>query len=170
MGDPRKPKKKYAAPRNPWRSDRISQELYLLGTYGLRNKRELWIAQTELSRIRTQARELLVAPTDIRNVQEKRLLESLRRVGLIGIEATLDDVLGLTVENFLERRLQTVVVKKGIARSPYQARQMITHGHVEVGERIITIPSYIVKAAEDAAVRIRDDSSLAKTAATPAAA
>ncbi|MBI2184556.1 MAG: 30S ribosomal protein S4 [Thaumarchaeota archaeon] len=170
MGDPKKPKKKYASPRNPWRSDQLSQELYLLGTYGLRNKRELWRAQTELSRIRTQARALLVAPTEIRSVEEKKLLESLRRTGLVGTESTLDDVLGLTVENILERRLQTLVMKKGISKSPYQARQMITHGHIEVAGRIITIPSYIVKATEDTSLRVRDDSPLAKTITPPAAA
>jgi len=169
MGDPKRPKKKYAAPRNPWQSDQLAQELYLLGNYGLRNKRELWKAQTQLSKIRKQARKLLAAPAEIRALAEKKLLQSLRTAGLVGPESALDDILSLTVENFLERRLQTIVLKKGLAKSPYQGRQMITHGHVEVRGRVVTIPSYPTRAAEEGTVRIRDDSPLAKVT-SPAAA
>ncbi|MDH2899578.1 MAG: 30S ribosomal protein S4, partial [archaeon] len=72
MGDPKKPRAKFNPPRNPWRSDQLSQELYLLGTYGLRNKRELWRAQTYLSNIRKQARQLLAAASDIRGREEPK--------------------------------------------------------------------------------------------------
>ncbi len=162
MGDPKKPKKKYDTPRNPWGAEHLSQELFILGTYGLRNKKELWRAQTKLSKIRKQARTLLSAPANIRSVEETKLLQSLKKTGLVGAESSLDDVLGLTVENLLERRLQTVVLKKALAVSPYQSRQRISHGHIEVGGRIITIPSYLVKSNEETTVRIRDDSSLQK--------
>jgi small subunit ribosomal protein S4 len=127
MGDPKKPRKKYTRPRTPWRADLLAQELYLVGTYGLRNKRELWKAQTLLSKIRKQARMLLAAPPEIRAKREATLLTSLAKKGLVSTDATLDDVLSLTVENILARRLQTVVWRKGLASTPYQARQFIAH-------------------------------------------
>ncbi|MEM3437719.1 MAG: 30S ribosomal protein S4 [Nitrososphaerales archaeon] len=160
MGDPKKPRKKYSTPKHPWRSDQLSQELYIIGTYGLRNKRELWKAHTELSRIRKQARMLLAAPQEIRAKKEKELLLSLSNRGIVDLKSSLDDVLGLTVENLLERRLQTIVWRKGIAVSPYQARQLITHGHIKVGDRIITRPGYIVKRDEYDKVRLSENSAI----------
>ncbi|MCS7116415.1 MAG: 30S ribosomal protein S4 [Nitrososphaerota archaeon] len=162
MGDPKKPRKKYSSPRHPWRSDQLLSELNLVGTYGLRNKRELWKAKTELSRIRHQARLLLATPPNERIVKESKLMSRLRRLGLISSSATLDDVLGLTVEDILNRRLQTIVWKKGLAKTPYQARQMITHGHIMVNDRVVTIPSYMVSSDEEGSVRIREDSPLIK--------
>lgn len=122
----------------------MAQELYLLGTFGLRNKRELWKSQTHLSSIRKQARTLLAATQQVRLREERKLLDSLRRKGLVAEAATLDDILSLTVEDVLSRRLQTMVFKKGMALSPLHARQLIVHGHVAIGERVITIPGYEV--------------------------
>jgi small subunit ribosomal protein S4 len=160
LGDPKKPSKKYSSPRNPWRADQLAQELYLLGVYGLRNKREFWRAQTQLSNLRKQARNLLATTTEMRIREEPKFLDSLKKRGIIGTGATLDDVLSLTVENLLERRLQTIVWRKGIAISPHQARQLITHRHVTIVDRIITIPSYNVSADEEGHVTIREGSTL----------
>jgi small subunit ribosomal protein S4 len=154
MGDPKKPRKTYSRPKNPWRSEQLAQELYLVGTYGLRNKRELWKTQGELSNIRKQARRLLAATVDVRTREEKKLLDSLRRRGLVAEGVTLDDVLNLSVEDFLGRRLQTLIYKKGSAVSPLQARQLIVHGHVKIGERFIDIPGYRVTSEEEGSVRV----------------
>jgi small subunit ribosomal protein S4 len=154
LGDPKKARKQYSRPRSPWRADQLAQELYLLGTFGLRNKRELWKAQTQLSSVRKQARTLLAATEVIRLREEKKLLDSLRRRGLVGEAATLDDILSLTVEDVLTRRLQTMVFKKGMALSPLHSRQLIGHGHITVGNRIITIPGYEVGSAEDGVIKL----------------
>lgn len=168
MGDPKKPRAKFNPPRNPWRSDQLSQELYLLGTYGLRNKRELWRAQTYLSNIRKQARQLLAAASDIRGREEPKLLTHLERQGLIqNSSASLDDVLSLTIENVLERRLQTLVWRRGLARSPYQARQFVSHGHVSLNERRVTIPSYLVSPNEETTLKFVEGSNLAKLQISP---
>ena len=123
MGDPRRPRRTFSKPRSPWRSDQLAQELYLLGSYGLRNKRELWRAQTALSSIRKQARHLLAASEIVRNREEKKLLDSLQREGLVAPGVALDDVLSLSIEDMLSRRLQTIVYKKGQRRfaSPGEA-------------------------------------------------
>ena len=154
MGDPKKARKQYSRPRSPWRADQLAQELYLLGTFGLRNKRELWKAQTQLSSVRKQARTLLAATEAVRLREEKKLLDSLQRKGLILEGASLDDILSLTVEDMLSRRLQTMVFKKGMALSPLHARQLIVHGHVTVGERVITVPGYEVGGTEEPTVRL----------------
>jgi small subunit ribosomal protein S4 len=159
LGDPKKARKQYSRPRSPWRADQLAQELYLLGTFGLRNKRELWRAQTQLSSVRKQARTLLAATQVVRLREEKKLLDSLRRKGLVGEAASLDDILSLTVEDVLSRRLQTMVFKKGMALSPLHSRQLIVHGHVTIGDRVITIPGYEVGSQEEGSVRLtgRDD-------------
>ena len=139
-------------PRRIWATDQLSAELYIMGSYGLRNKRELWKAQTEMARIRNQARALLSSTAEVRAEKEKRLLNSLLRLGLVKEGATLDDILGLKVEDLLERRLQTLVMKKGGTKSPYQARQIVSHGHVSIGNRKVNIPGYIVRTDEESGI------------------
>jgi small subunit ribosomal protein S4 len=154
LGDPKKARKQYSRPRSPWRADQLAQELYLLGTFGLRNKRELWKAQTQLSSVRKQARTLLAATETVRLREEKKLLDSLRRKGLVGESATLDDILSLTVEDVLARRLQSMVFKKGMALSPLHSRQLIVHGHVMVGGRVITVPGYAVGGQDEGTIAL----------------
>jgi small subunit ribosomal protein S4 len=135
----------------------------LLGTYGLRNKRELWRAQTRLSNFRKQARQLLAAPADVRGREEPKLLTHLGKLGLVQTSASsLDDVLSLSIENILERRLQTLVWKRGLAKSPYQARQLISHGHIALSQRRITIPSYLVSPGEEGSLKYSDGSAFAR--------
>jgi small subunit ribosomal protein S4 len=149
MGDPRKAKKSYTRPRSIWTSDQISSELYIVGSYGLRNKKELWKAQTEIARIRNQARSLLSLPIEVRHEKEAKLLNYLSRLGLVTPSSTLDDILNLKIEDILERRLQTMVMKRSNLKSPYQARQIVVHGHVSIGNRKINLPGYLVKKDEE---------------------
>ena len=158
MGDPKYSRKKSARPRNPWQRNLLKEELELVGNFGLRNKKELHVASTELSRIRKQARQLLAATTEIRTAREPILLTSLSRKGIVTDDATLDNVLALNVSNFLERRLQTVVLRKGLARTPHQARQLITHGHIAIGNNRVTIPSYTVTRDEESLVKMVEGS------------
>ncbi|MGI0024347.1 MAG: 30S ribosomal protein S4, partial [Nitrososphaera sp.] len=123
--------------------------LYVMGSYGLRTKRELWRAQTEVARMRNQARALLALSTEVRSEKEKRLLNFLSRLGLAKEGTTLDDILNLKVEDLLERRLQTMVMKRVSTKSPYQARQIVSHGHVSIGNRKVNIPGYLVRMEEE---------------------
>src|ERR671918_397036 len=93
MGDPRKAKKTFRRPRMIWTTDQLNAELYIMGSYGLRNKRELWKAETEVARIRNQARALLALSAELRAEKEKRLLNFLNRLGLAREGATLDHIL-----------------------------------------------------------------------------
>jgi len=149
MGDPKNPRKIWRKPKRPLNFDLLNEELYVLGTYGLKNKRELWKAHTELSRVRNQARSLLALTQEVRERKEQVLMKSLIRIGLVNTNSTLDDVLNLKVTDLLSRRLQTIVQKKGPIKSPYQARQAVVHGHIMIGERVVTVPSYTVKVEEE---------------------
>lgn len=154
MGDPKRPRKQYETPSHPWKADRLAAELQLVGEYGLRNKRELWRAQTILRKIRAHARRLFGLTGEERAKEERTLMGRLYRMGLVDENATADDVLKLTVRNILERRLQTVIYKLGFARTIYQARQLIVHGHVYVGDRKVRSPSYHVMRGEERLIRV----------------
>ena len=149
MGDPRKSKKTFHRPRRIWTTDQLNSELYIVGSYGLRNKRELWRGQTEVARLRNQARALLAIPAEVRHAKEAQLLNFLNRQGLVNESASLDDVLNLKIEDLLDRRLQTIVMKKNGSKSPHLARQMVVHKHVSIGDRFVNIPGYLVKRDEE---------------------
>jgi len=160
MGDPRKQRRKYETPRFPWRTDILQSELKLQGQYGLRNKRELWRHKTEISRFREIARSLLGMPSEQRERMEKQLLERLNRLGILPDTAVLDDVLDLTIDDILERRLQSVVFSKGLAKSIFQARQLIVHGHVAIDGKRVPTPSYLVLRDEEAKIAYAPTSNL----------
>lgn len=160
MGDPKLPRKLWRKPKRPLNYDLKMEELKTLGTFGLRTKRELWKAHTELSRVRHQARSLLALRQDERLEKEPVLMKSLARVGLVSNEATLDDVLNLQVTDLLSRRLQTIVMKKLGFKSPYQARQAVIHRHIMIGDRTVDIPSYNVTIDEEDKVRFSPDSNI----------
>lgn len=162
MGDPRRQRRKYETPRFAWRTDVLNSELRLIGQYGLRNKRELWRHKTSLSRFREIARSLLGMPAEQRERMEKQLVDRLKRLGILPETAALDDVLDLSLEDLLERRLQTMVFNKGLAKSIYQARQIITHGHVAIDGKRVPSPSYIVLKDEEAKLAYAPTSNLSR--------
>lgn len=149
MGDIKRRKKKYVTPRKRWDKERLHVETLLVGKYGLRNKRELWRMEAILRRFRERAREAIGLPEEEREKKRKEIITRLYKWGILPMDATLDDVLALTVENFLERRLQSVVVARGLAKTVHQARQLIVHGHISIAGRRVTRPGYIVKRGED---------------------
>jgi small subunit ribosomal protein S4 len=84
-------------------------------------------------------------------VKEKlELLGHLARTGVLPEGAALEDILDLNVEDILRRRLQTIVYKKGLARTPKEARMFVVHGHITLNGKKINSPSYVVlKGQED---------------------
>jgi len=141
MGDPKKQRKKYETPLRPWDQKRIEEEIEIIKKYGLRRKNEIYRAESILRNFRRRARELAARKNE---KQEKELIEKLNKLGIIEKDASLDDVLELKLEDILNRRLQTIVFKKGLAKTPKQARQFIVHGHVKVDKVKIKWPSFLV--------------------------
>jgi small subunit ribosomal protein S4 len=63
---------------------------------------------------------------------------------------------GVTGENLLgqlERRLDNVVLRLGLASSPAQARQFVRHGHIHLNGRKANVPSMLVKAGDEITLR-----------------
>jgi small subunit ribosomal protein S4 len=157
MGYPGKNHKSYQTPKRPFEKTRIADETRLVIEYGLRNKREVWKAQSVLRKYRKAARSLLAlgsseAHREQYETKKEELISHLQRAGLLGAEANIDAILSLKVQAPLERRLQTIVYRRGLARSPKQARQLITHGHIAIADRRTSIPGYKVTRAEETQV------------------
>ncbi len=161
MGDPKKPRKKYQGPSHPWQKQRIIEENELMATYGLKNKKELWKMGTLVKQIAAKAKRVIAATGEQADKEQKQLIEKLVRLGLIENSAKIDDVLGLTLKNILERRLQTLVFKKNMSRSVKQARQFITHRHIKVNGRKVTSPSYLVPLDQENTIIFSENSLLA---------
>ena len=167
MGDPKTSRRVWQKPKRPLNYDLIMDELKTLGTFGLKTKRELWKTQTELSRVRLQARSLLALRQDERERKEPILMQSLSKIGLVNEDSTLDDVLNLQVTDLLSRRLQTIAQRKLYFKTPYQARQAIVHGHIMIGDNVVTIPSYIVKTEEETKIHLIPESRFNETLSKP---
>jgi small subunit ribosomal protein S4 len=148
----------YETPNHPYQGQRIAEEGDLLGRYGLKNKEELWRAQSELRSFRREARRLLGRATE---ESSDEFIDRLRRIGILDEDGGLDDVLSLDVTDLLERRLQTVVYRRGLANTVDQARQFVSHGHITVGDHRVTRPSYKVPTAESDHISFDDRSPLA---------
>ncbi len=149
MGDPGKIKKKYASPLHPWVRTRIEEERVIRKEYGLKTKTEIWKADSLLRSMKHQAKQLIAREDAQSLVEEKLLKDRLVNLGLIAADNKLVDVLSLNIRHVLDRRLQTVLVRKGLARSHRQARQMIVHRHVRVGDQVMDAPNYLVKKSEE---------------------
>jgi len=161
MGDPRRQRRSYETPRHPWQRDQLDIELQLVGEYGLRNKRELWRYKTMLSEVRGIARSLLGTSEAERSRIEREYLTKLSRIGILSESASIDEVLDLDIRDLMERRLQTVVFRRGLAKTLHQARQMVSHGHIAVADRIISVPGYIVYRNEEDKIKYFSHSPLA---------
>ena len=167
MGDPKTPRRVWKKPKNPLNYNLMMDELKTLGTFGLKTKRELWKARTNLSKLRHQARSLLALRQEVRSEKEPVLINSLSKIGLVDKNSTLDDILNLQVTDLLSRRLQTIVQRKLYFKTPYHARQAIVHGHIMIGDRIVTIPSYVVKIDEESKIHLIPESSFNQTLSKP---
>ncbi|KAH0724781.1 hypothetical protein KY284_000646 [Solanum tuberosum] len=140
--------KTFKKPRRPYEKERLDAELKFVGEYGLRCKRELWRVHYALSHIRNAARMLLTLDEkDPRRIFDgEPLLRKMNRYGLLDkSQNKLDYLLALTVENFLERCLQTLVFKTGMAKSIHHARVLIRQRHIRVGRQVVNVASFIVR-------------------------
>jgi len=138
MGDIRRKHNLYSRPKKLFEASRIENDNKIQKQYGLKSKTEVWKAAAKVSVFRTRAKKLIS-----NNGQESK--EFFNRLQNIGLDVKVtSDVLALTTEAILERRLQTFVFKKGFAKTILEARQLITHKNIIVDGRIVNIPSFNV--------------------------
>src|SRR3989338_1084272 len=161
MGDPKKTRKKYQKPSHPWQRERIEEERILMKDYALKNKRELWKANSLLRDFKKQTKKLSGSQTEQSQIERINLIKKLQKYGLVHENAQIDDILGLSIKNILDRRLQTIIFKKGFANTIGQARQFITHRHIIVDEKNIDAPGYIVPKDSEQKITFKTKSALA---------
>lgn len=152
MGDPRKHRRKYSKPSHPWQKERIEEERGVMQEYGLKNKKELWKMESKLRKFAHQAKNLITEKGEQAEKEKAQLLSKLASLGLVPESSDLTTALGITLKDVMNRRLQTLVYKKNMAKSIKQARQFITHSHIKVKGRKMTSPSYLVTKDEEKAI------------------
>ncbi len=141
-------KKKYSRPQRPFDKVRIDEENILREKYGLKNKKEIWKADASIGRIRNLAKQLITASEEDKNA-------FIERMKARGFEVeNIAEVLALDKEDWLKRRLQTILLTKGLTTTPKQARQLIAHKHVSIGNQIVNVPSYMVTLDEENLVKL----------------
>lgn len=145
---PKRKRKKYSRPQRPFDKARIQEENILRDRYGLKNKKEIWKADAAIGRIRNLAKQLIIKSEE----EKQAFVEKLQAKGF-GVNSIADS-LALDKEDWLKRRLQTFVFTKKLARTPKQARQLVAHKQVSIGNRIINIPSYQVSLEQESQIRL----------------
>ena len=141
--------KSYSRPKRPFDKARIEEEARIKEEYGLKNKKEIWKADAQIKSIREKAKKLISAGHE----KQKALFERLKKIGFKA--DSISDVLSLEKRDYMNRRLQTIVFKKRLARSPKHARQMIVHKKILVNGRAINSPSYIVPTEFEEKISLR---------------
>ncbi len=142
-------RKKFTRPKRPWGTEQLEELSALKSEYGLSTTKEIFIAREKLRGFRSRARQLIAVANE---AEKKLLIDKLAKLGMLKPDAGLDDVLALGVRDVLERRLQTLVFRRGMASSIKQARQLITHGRISVSGVRTKYPSYIVTVEEEALI------------------
>jgi small subunit ribosomal protein S4 len=151
MGEPRRLNRQYDVPRKLHDKQKMVIDRKLEREYGLKTKREIWKAESVVRNYRKIARNLLAGNADNYDKRMSELLGRLQKIGIFTKDHTIDDVLKLQASDILERRLQTQVFRRGLALTPKQSRQLITHGHIIVNGTKRTAPSSLVMAGDSIA-------------------
>lgn len=159
MGDPKRPKKKYQTPNHPWKKERIEEERDLTKEYGFANKKEIWKVNSILLDFKARAKNLISITGEKGNLERQSLIQKLVKLGILKESATIDEILSLSFRDIADRRLESLVFKRGLARSIKQARQFITHEHIKVSGKKINAPGYIVLKDEEESISFSNDSS-----------
>ncbi len=141
-------KKRYSRPKKAFEKARIEEENLILKKYAMKNKKEIWKAIAKVDYFRRRAKAL----AKLSNEEQEVLFSKLRALGLK--TNSIADVLALKLEDILERRLPTIVFKKGLAKTTKEARQMVSHKKVMIHSRIIDVPSYLVSLEEENSISI----------------
>ena len=161
MGDPKKLKKKYSTPVHPWNKADIEESKGYRREFGLRNRTEVLIAESFLKKYKNIAKRLIAQTSKQGEVEKAQMMDKLSRLGLLVAGSELDNVLSLEVKDVLNRRIQSIVFRKGLSRTMKQARQFIVHRHVTLDGKDVTSPGVLLSVEDEAKLRFKSRSNLA---------
>jgi|SRR3989344_2640744 len=153
-------KKLFIRPKKSYESIRIESENEIKEKYGLKNKKEIWKTSAKVKYFRKRAMALAKSPLE----EQEVLIKKLQNLGLK--ITSIADVLDLKTEDLLERRLVSVLYKKGLANSPKHARQLIVHKKVLIDGKATSSPSYLVSVSEENTISIKEKNKTPKQKST----
>ncbi len=153
--------KTYSKPKRPFDKARIDEEAGIKKEFGLKNKKEIWKAEAKINAMREKAKKLIGASEE----EQKSLFDRLNKIGMD--VKTIGDILSLEKEDYLKRRLQTIVYNKKLAKSVKEARQLITHRKILVGKNVVSAPSYIVPLEMEEKIIKKEKKSIPKEKTKP---
>lgn len=142
--------KSYSRPKKPFEKSRIDEEAGIKKEFGLKNKKEIWKADAKVKSMREKAKSLISADEK----EQKLLFVKLQKLGLK--VNSIGEVLSLTKTDYLNRRLQTVLLKKKLASTSKGARQLIIHHKVLVDGAVVDSPSFIVPVELEEKITLKD--------------
>jgi small subunit ribosomal protein S4 len=142
--------KTYSRPKRPFDKPRIEEEAGIMEEFGLKNKREIWKAEARVKSIREKAKKLISSKPE----EQRALFEKLNKIGLK--VNSISSVLSLDKQDYLRRRLQTIVVAKKLATTPKQARQLIVHKKILVDGKAVNSPSFVVPVEFESKITLKD--------------
>jgi len=142
--------KTYSRPKRPFDKARIEEEAEIIKEFGLKNKREIWKAEARVKSIREKAKKLISAKPE----EQQILFNKLNKMGLK--VNSISSVLSLNKQDYLKRRIQTIVVLKKLASTPKQARQLIVHKKILIDGKVVNSPSYIVPVEFEDKISLKD--------------
>ncbi|MCH8519548.1 MAG: 30S ribosomal protein S4 [Nanoarchaeota archaeon] len=161
MGLPVKRRKQYISHKKRWDKNTILVEKDLVKNYALKNKKEIRRLELLVKKYKTIAKQLNRLQNPSESPQGVAFLNKLKEMGIIDVNTTsIDNVLDITVVDFLERRLSNIVYKLKLAKTPEQARQFVVHKHVRIGDKVINSPGYLVTLSEVEQINFRETSAL----------
>lgn len=134
----KKKHKKYSKPKRPFDKERLLEEERIKEEFGLKNKKEIWRSESKIKLIREKAKKLISATLK----EQQVLFNNLKKIGLN--VNSIADILSLNKEDYLKRRLQTIIKTKKISSTIKGARQLIIHKKILVKDHVVNSPSYIV--------------------------
>ena len=158
MGDIKRFKKKYTTPMHPWNATRIGLERDIKRKYGVANKQEIWKMESKLSTFKDTAKSLLTRSDAQAEKEREQMTSRMLSLGLIKPNSGMDDILSLQLRDIMNRRLQTTVFRRRMARSMKHARQLIIHEHITINGNKVTSPSHLVLISEESSVSFAADS------------
>lgn len=154
----------FSRPKKAFEISRIKNENSLIETFGLKNKREIWKTIAKVRYFRHRAMDLSKASKE----EQEVFFGKLNGLGLK--VSTIAEVLALTVEDLLRRRLQTVVFHKKLANTAKHSRQLIAHKRVLIDGRATNVPGYIVSVEEESKITVKPSEKKPKAEAKEATA
>ena len=129
-----------------WEIDNNEHIVKVMRKFNLKKREEYFAYKALVADVKKLVDKLkeLEVNDKFRNINVIRLVTKLNMIGVIPTDRDFTEVDKLCVSSFCRRRLPVVMQKLKMAQDVTIATQMVEHGHVKVGTRLVTDPAFLV--------------------------